>query len=172
MPVYLIRAGLTGPVKIGKADDPSERMALFQIGHYEQLHLIRIWQGGLLEEAHLHLRFADLHIRGEWFAFSRLMLGDVGLAVCSTEAWAKPTIGDVVENQDRSTLRDLFKASGLKQRDVAQALGVCEATVSKWNSGQQSVPSKHVEQLATLTSIEPGHILAVLRRAAQPASAA
>lgn len=80
MAVYLIRAGQTGPAKIGWAVDPIQRTAEFQTGHYETLHLLKMWKGGRAEEDALHGRFAALWIRGEWFAFSRDMLGDVELA--------------------------------------------------------------------------------------------
>lgn len=79
MPVYMIRAGDSGPVKIGFARDPIQRLDDLQVAHYEALTLLRIWEGGFAEEALLHARFADLAIRGEWFAFSRAMLADVGL---------------------------------------------------------------------------------------------
>lgn len=79
MPVYLIRAGTTGPVKIGYASNTRFRLKELQVAHFEILRLIREWEGGAPQEAALHLRFADLHIRGEWYSFSRLMLRDVGL---------------------------------------------------------------------------------------------
>jgi len=79
MTVYLIRAGLTGPVKIGSAVDPVVRIKDLQVAHYESLVLIKLWEGGKAEELALQARFADLHIRGEWYGFSRLMLADVGL---------------------------------------------------------------------------------------------
>ena len=85
MAVYMIRAGKTGPVKIGHSNDPAGRLIDLQVSHYEQLYLLRVWYGSDVEEAALHIRFADLHIRGEWFGFSRLMLGDVGLIPVEAE---------------------------------------------------------------------------------------
>ena len=80
MAVYLIRAGMTGPVKIGLADDPIGRTRNLQVAHAEVLHLLRVWNGGPLEEKLLHNFFSASHIRGEWFEFSEQMLGDVGLS--------------------------------------------------------------------------------------------
>lgn len=80
MPVYVIRAGEHGPVKIGYAEDVALRMAKMQADNHERLILLREFEGGLAEEASLHIRFNDLRISGEWFSFSRLMMADLGLA--------------------------------------------------------------------------------------------
>jgi hypothetical protein len=91
MPVYMIRCGEHGPVKIGYAADPAGRMADLQVAHWERLRLLRTFDGAAAEEATLHARFADLRIgRGEWFSFSRLMLADVGLAETATAAPEPP----------------------------------------------------------------------------------
>jgi hypothetical protein len=79
MPVYMIRAGEHGPVKIGWTDDVGNRLRIMQIGNHEKLVVIRLFEGGETEEAALHKRFADQHLRGEWHHFSKAMLGDVGL---------------------------------------------------------------------------------------------
>lgn len=79
MPVYMIRAGENGPVKVGFSDDPFGRLSNLQVSHWEKLRIIRLFEGGEAEEVALHNHFADLLIRGEWFSFSRAMLADVGL---------------------------------------------------------------------------------------------
>lgn len=79
MSVYMIRAGETGPVKIGHSIDPEDRLGALQVSHWETLRLIRLFEGAEPEEFLLHERFIDLHIRGEWHSFSRAMLGNVGL---------------------------------------------------------------------------------------------
>ena len=75
MPVYLIRAGESGPAKIGHANNPENRMRDFQCGHYETLALLRTWPGAHAEEAAMHRAFSEYHIRGEWFRFCPAMLG-------------------------------------------------------------------------------------------------
>jgi hypothetical protein len=75
----MIRAGLNGPVKIGKADNPAKRLMTLQISHYEDLHFMRLFAGGVSEEFGLHRRFHQQHIRGEWFHFVPAMMGDLGL---------------------------------------------------------------------------------------------
>lgn len=79
MAVYLIQAGNQPIVKIGKADCPLSRLNQHQAAHWEELKIIRLWVGGHSEEAMLHIKFSDLHIRGEWYSLSKAMMGDVGL---------------------------------------------------------------------------------------------
>lgn len=79
MAVYMIRAGESGPVKIGHSTEPEMRLSQLQVCHWETLRIIRLFEGGEPEEFLLHERFIDLHIRGEWHSFSRAMMGSVGL---------------------------------------------------------------------------------------------
>ena len=74
MAVYFIRAGESGPVKIGKADDVMERLAGLQCGNPEPLRLIRTLDGGQFEEYWLHRHYRPLRLRGEWFTFCASML--------------------------------------------------------------------------------------------------
>ena len=154
MPVYMIRAGETGPVKIGHSNDPIGRLVELQVGHYEKLRIIRLFDGGEAEEATLHVRFADLHIRGEWHAFSRLMLGDVGLAEVIPITPDLPTsIADVstIAVFDISVatasmgarLRSLRKSRGYTQESAAVRLGIARATLAKIETGDD-LPGRDV----------------------------
>lgn len=78
MPVYMIRQGLTGHVKIGVTGDVEKRIKQLQTGHSPRLRLMRLLEGGATEEKALHRRFAALSVGGEWFAFSEEMLVDLG----------------------------------------------------------------------------------------------
>lgn len=64
--VYFIQAE-SGPIKIGIALDPGERLAGLQISHFEKLTLLAAVEGGIALETELHRRFARFKIRGEWF---------------------------------------------------------------------------------------------------------
>jgi excisionase family DNA binding protein len=64
--VYFIQAA-SGPIKIGIALDPVERLAGLQISHFETLTLLAAVEGGITLETELHRRFAGHNIRGEWF---------------------------------------------------------------------------------------------------------
>lgn len=79
MPVYMIRQGERGPVKIGVAKDVVRRLETMQTGNHERLTLLRTFEGDTAEERRLHRQFADHRLSGEWFSFTKAMLGDVGL---------------------------------------------------------------------------------------------
>jgi hypothetical protein len=65
--VYFIQAGHDGPIKIGFAVDPAERLAMLQTGNHVELFLAAAMPGGIDLEQELHARFAEGRIRGEWF---------------------------------------------------------------------------------------------------------
>lgn len=46
-------------------------------------------------------------------------------------------------------LRALRKQAGLTQRVVAEALGVSEAQISRWESGRDNIPSSRLAAMAT-----------------------
>ena len=65
--VYFIQAGHSGPVKIGVAYDPVARLRDLQVASHEELRLVGVMLGTPAVESALHQKFAELHIRGEWF---------------------------------------------------------------------------------------------------------
>jgi hypothetical protein len=65
--LYAIQAGHSGPIKIGLAQCPAERMATLQTGNAEKLRGIGAWRVVPEEERWLHEDFAHARIRGEWF---------------------------------------------------------------------------------------------------------
>jgi DNA-binding XRE family transcriptional regulator len=141
MPVYMIRCGENGPVKIGHSADPAFRLCQLQISHWETLRIIRLFHGDEAEEAGLHARFADLHIRGEWHHFSRAMLGDVGL-IEIVDAPPAPTPEPVViqmEAFDRARLgqqlRRLRASREITQVDLACAMGVSRSAIASIETG-------------------------------------
>lgn len=81
MAVYIIRAGETGPVKIGFAEMPMRRLSALQSGNHVRLSLIRLLDATDALEADLHQRFRSEWIRGSWFHFVPEMLtADFGCA--------------------------------------------------------------------------------------------
>lgn len=65
--VYFVQQGDRGPVKIGVAKDPFDRMATLQTGNPTELHLRHVVPGQRDLESKLHFRFREARIRGEWF---------------------------------------------------------------------------------------------------------
>lgn len=70
--VYVMQAGLSGPVKIGVAQNPLSRLRRLQTGCFARLRLIALEdlsdKSHALElEATLHRRFRPYQLCGEWF---------------------------------------------------------------------------------------------------------
>ena len=80
--VYFIQAGADGPIKIGIAGDSFCRLQELQTGHYEELRLLGFVAIEEYPEKDLHGRFADLHIRGEWFRPGQHLLEFIELRAC------------------------------------------------------------------------------------------
>ena len=66
--LYMISAGITGPVKIGHSVDVRKRLVTLQTASHERLFIQAVTlERGQLTEAKLHKTFKPLRIRGEWF---------------------------------------------------------------------------------------------------------
>lgn len=64
--VYFI-ASASGPIKIGKAINPMQRMKELQTSSPERLNLLGVLFGDIILEQKLHLEFKELRLTGEWF---------------------------------------------------------------------------------------------------------
>lgn len=62
---YFIQGITGGPIKIGKAVSPYERLALFQTGSPVELEIVGLLHGDYEREWHADYKWARLH--GEWF---------------------------------------------------------------------------------------------------------
>lgn len=65
--IYFVQAEHGGPIKIGRADKPEERLRDLQIGNPYRLRLTRTVEGVRIDEWRLHRLFAPLRLQGEWF---------------------------------------------------------------------------------------------------------
>lgn len=98
MSVYMIQAGdERGPVKIGFAANPKRRLAALQTGHPERLSILRLFDGGKVDEASLHAKFSTFRLSGEWFSFHESMLVDVGLVDITFQLEPDPVLGETLE---------------------------------------------------------------------------
>lgn len=64
--IYLMRNGRNGLFKIGASQNPQHRERTLQ-SEEPEVHLIEHWPGTMKDEEDLHLRFAEVRVRGEWF---------------------------------------------------------------------------------------------------------
>lgn len=143
MAVYMIRAGENGPVKIGHSHDPEIRLGQLQISHWETLRIIRIFEGGEIEEQYLHDRFIDLHIRGEWHSFSKAMLGDIGLVEIRPEPAPIIAIAPLVVESSGPNATEigmqivaLRRARGLTQARLASEVRVSRVAIAMIETGK------------------------------------
>lgn len=64
---YVIRAGRSGPIKVGKAMKPEARLAELQTGAWDELNLLHVLPGYSNTETYFHRKLRPARIRGEWF---------------------------------------------------------------------------------------------------------
>ncbi len=144
MPVYLIQAGDSGPVKIGHARNPAKRMAGFQCGNHEVLRLVRTWPGGQREEATLHRAFSDYRLQGEWFRFCPAMLdADPKALLAAMSVVERCAVVD-------TPLQAIIRKAGGPSR-VARELGRHHTSVLGWTK----VPAEHARAVAKLAAVHP-----------------
>jgi sulfate adenylyltransferase subunit 2 len=55
-------------------------------------------------------------------------------------------------------LKQLFRASGKRQRDIAEAVGRSEGAISQWVSGERAIPAELVPRLEEFTGIPRTHL--------------
>ena len=128
MTVYFIRAGESGPVKIGTAEDASSRLRELQAGNHVELRIMRQIDGGRAEELAMHRHFERGRIRGEWFQFDPEMLT---IQAPSLIARIKLMAGDVAAIIDEWPSPAAF----------SEATGAPIASVLKWRQ-RNSIPAR------------------------------
>jgi hypothetical protein len=132
MPTYIVRAGDTDFVKIGRADDVADRMAELQTSNPEPLILLRVVDAHFETETAFHARFADSRVQGEWFRFDPDMLTYIPDAPRASKAKrrapksarkaARDEACDLIAEVHRSFR--LFESRGAFQRRLARLLGI------------------------------------------------
>jgi hypothetical protein len=82
--IYFIQSGdsSAGPVKIGIAHHPEDRRKDLQVGNPEPLSVLLALPGDEPLERALHVLFAHLRIRGEWFRYRHPLRAFVEMLSC------------------------------------------------------------------------------------------
>ena len=75
--VYFIQAGKGGPIKIGIAEKPRQRLKGLQTSHHEELRLLATTHGGADQEAAYHKQFGEWRLKGEWFEPASPILAEI-----------------------------------------------------------------------------------------------
>lgn len=65
--IYFIQVENNGPIKIGSAKDPEQRLKHLQIGNHKKLNLIAVMHGESPLESKIHRDLKDFRRSGEWF---------------------------------------------------------------------------------------------------------
>lgn len=78
--LYVIQAGADGPVKVGRSGSPAARVAQLQTGSPLRLLLVRTYYYQGHRERVMHRMLAPLHVAGEWFQPSSILILDEVLA--------------------------------------------------------------------------------------------
>ena len=99
--VYFI--GLrNGPIKIGVANKPYNRLSELQIAHHEDLYLFAMTAGNMDTEKALHVEFREDNLRGEWFhASDRLLRRIISIQEQEREIYAEFTTRQATEPTHR-----------------------------------------------------------------------
>lgn len=77
--IYFIRAGDDGPIKIGIANEPTERLKALSTMNHSPLAILATFPGTHKDEARLHRTLKDERRGGEWFEPSERVLALVAL---------------------------------------------------------------------------------------------
>jgi hypothetical protein len=137
--IYFIQAKDGGPVKIGIAVDPGQRMRHLQNANSLKLNYLWLLPGDERAERKLHHRFRRDHLRGEWFFPSDDLLeychqknpkkgSDAFLAYLLQQAWEKGyksghdihgEIGDHVDRKLSVEVKLLREKLRESRRDVS-----------------------------------------------------
>jgi hypothetical protein len=68
--LYIVQAGVNGPVKVGITDNVPKRLIGIQTGNHERVHLLATIPGGRFDEMALHFGLRAHRIHGEWFRWN------------------------------------------------------------------------------------------------------
>ncbi len=140
--IYIIRHGASHFVKIGFAEDVTERVKLLQCGTPEVLVLLRTLPGCRGVEAWMHNRFREFRHRSEWFVFQDEMLTIVPPADFRSTALV------VRLCKYEQPLRLAMKAAG-GPTAMARALGISPSAVTNWDI----LPPRWLPHVSALTGM-------------------
>lgn len=121
--IYFIRCQLTKHVKIGYTEQRefAKRLKEIQTGSPGELLIVGAMAGGLTEERVLHGKYADKHVRGEWFALTD---DDIAAAGLVHEGWVQAGR----ENDAWESAR--FKDSAIRNEHTGRGM---KADIERWD---------------------------------------
>lgn len=147
--IYFARCGHDGPVKIGHTiGGIASRISFLQVGCPWPIVVLGTMEGDLSAEAALLKKFSHLNMRGEWFHAADELTSFIAQNTAPDERPVQRKVvvaafsGDSVDDEDWSAIiGQIMSANRWKQCEMAEALGVHQAMISKWKRGRHG-PSK------------------------------
>lgn len=118
--IYFLHDRTTGTVKIGTSTQPEQRMQTLQWQSpldLVPLRVVPVSQGYAAEHA-LHVKFAHLRVRGEWFRADSDLLEFALRGDLSTLAAPAPTAAAKLAEGHRLTLGDLSNQTAVSARTL------------------------------------------------------
>lgn len=162
MPVYMARFGTSDVVKIGYSTDIATRMAIISGPLWDDMIVLRAFEGTRKQEDYLHQRFAEHRIRYEWFRFHPTMMGDVGLREITLSPRGPITVARhcgtkaAFLSERSSELRDWMQSAHMDEVRLAKTLGVTTMSVCRWLShGHRPRDAEARDRLNTLLASDP-----------------
>lgn len=130
--VYFIQAEAGGPIKIGVAHRPDERLRDLQVGAPSVLVIRKVFPGGVPTERQLHERFSAQRLSGEWFRPS-----DELCRLANGRRIELPAVEDARDEGFKlgyaAARREIAERPGaLTARAVGKLLDVSSETVLRW----------------------------------------
>jgi hypothetical protein len=161
VPVYIARFGLVGPCKIGCTFDVARRLENLGAKLWDDIYLLRLFDGGRADEARLHRRFIHQRIKHEWFHYHPDMMGDLGLPEITRQlglvlSTLEPRLR--IHAPERALVSDPLRAwmirNDLREDELAPLVGCSRGTVSDWLRCGHQPQYKFQEKLRELSEGE------------------
>jgi DNA-binding transcriptional regulator YiaG len=142
--IYFARCGHDGPVKIGHTiGGISSRISYLQVGCPWQINVLGTMDGDFQTETELLKKFSHLNMRGEWFHASSELLDFIDRSATPAEKIATKrevvslfTNASIDDEDWGAVITQIMRLNGWRQVDMADALGMHQAMISKWTRGK------------------------------------
>lgn len=185
--VYVMAEEGSASLKIGHAANPRLRLSNMRVGSSRIISLVyevRCEQADAVERK-VHDLLAEQRVRGEWFSvteeearaaiafvIAKLRVKTEPAAATSDYRAAEEGGAMRLRTGHRWYLREWLAHRGMRQEDLARAVGVDGGDVSKWVTGRRRYNEDVLEGFARALGITPAELLGTDPRALQAKDAA
>jgi Rha family phage regulatory protein len=75
--IYILQDKTNNCFKIGRTTKIDERIKIIQAGYPNKLYLLYVFEGGSSIESHLHRKYSNKRLNGEWFNLSKNDINEI-----------------------------------------------------------------------------------------------